>query len=140
MMMMKKTTVIMKTHAFLLALFLLAFVVMEARPLSKIGSESSVISREGLAVDYFFDWLSLGAIKSGPSPAGKGHKFDETLLGGIKDSGPSGSGVGHSSTNTNTLGGIKDSGPSAGGKGHKFTTAQTLGGIKDSGPSPGQGH
>ncbi|RYR28743.1 hypothetical protein Ahy_B01g052908 [Arachis hypogaea] len=110
-----KPTIIVKTHTFLLTLFLLAFVVLEARPLSIIGSGSS----EELAVD-FFDWLSVGAIKSGPSLR-KGHKFtntkDETLLGGIMDSGPSGSGVGHS-----------------------FTDANTLGGIKDSGPSPGQGH
>ncbi|RYR78699.1 hypothetical protein Ahy_A01g003559 [Arachis hypogaea] len=108
-----KPTIIVKTHTFLLTL-LLAFVILEARPLSIIGS-----GREELAVD-FFDWLSVGAIKSGPSLR-KGHKFtntkDETLLGGIKDSGPSGSGVGHS-----------------------FTDANTLGGIKDSGPSPGQGH
>ncbi|KAF3663278.1 putative receptor-like protein kinase-like [Capsicum annuum] len=45
-----------------------------------------------------FDWLTLGAIKDGPSP-GVGHKF----------------------TNIQTLGGIKDSGPTP-GEGHKFVT------------------
>lgn len=111
---------ILKIQA-LLILFLLmisAFVVLEGRPLSIIGTGSSA---NGGEVVELFDWLSYS-------------------LGGIKDSGPSGPGVGHKFNNANTLGGIKDSGPSSGGQGHKFTNTETLGGIKKSGPSPGQGH
>ncbi|CAA2964772.1 precursor of CEP16-like [Olea europaea subsp. europaea] len=84
-------------------------------------------------------YLSLNAVKAGPSP-GAGHKFtDAKTLGGIKDSGPSPPGDGHKFTNAKTLGGIKNSGPSP-GEGNKFTNAYTHGVVKKSGPSPGDGH
>ncbi|RDX69038.1 hypothetical protein CR513_51904, partial [Mucuna pruriens] len=123
--------------AILIVLVSSAFMGLEARPLSIIGTNSAT---EGEVVG-FFDWLSLGAMKdSGPSP-GVGHKFSNSdTLGGIKDSGPSPGGKGHKFTDSQTLGGIKNSGPSPGGVGHNFTNRDTLGGIKDSGPSPGQGH
>lgn len=107
----------------ILMLFCSILFAVEARPLN------------GASIYY----LSLNAVKAGPSP-GAGHKFtDAKTLGGIKDSGPSPSGDGHKFTNAKTLGGIKNSGPSP-GEGNKFTNAYTHGGVKKSGPSPGDGH
>ena len=100
----------------------------EARPFNIMKSGNSAASR---GTESFFDGLSLGGIKEGPSP-GAGHGFTNSgTLGGIKE-GPS-PGVGHAFTNSGTLGGMKE-GPSP-GVGHAFTNSGTLGGIKE-GPSP----
>ncbi|KAJ6741454.1 hypothetical protein OIU85_015633 [Salix viminalis] len=93
---------------FLLTVNSLFFIeTTEARPFNIMKSGNSAASR---GIEIFFDGLSLGGIKEGPSP-----------------------GAGHGFTNGGTLGGIKEG--SSPGVGHGFTNGGTLGGIKE-GPSP----
>ncbi|CAK9167101.1 unnamed protein product [Ilex paraguariensis] len=62
------------------------FLAIEARPFNILKSHSSAAAGN---IERFFDGLSLGAIKQGPSP-GAGHKVtDHRTLGKIMDSGPS---------------------------------------------------
>lgn len=76
---------------FLILIFSSAFFAAETRPLKPTAT--------GDIGGSVLNWLSLKAVKAGPSP-GEGHKFinaDQTL-GGIKNSGPS-PGAGHKLVN-----------------------------------------
>ncbi|CAN8314848.1 unnamed protein product [Cochlearia groenlandica] len=65
--------------------------VVEARPLNRLTKTEKKI------VVKFFDGLSLGAIKQGPSSGGEGHRFVDRSEPVVysKHSGPSPSGPGH---------------------------------------------